>query len=300
MCCAISAPTLIASPSPTTRLVALSDGNVTFRWRDSAHGNKKRLMTLPVDEFLRRFLLHLLPRGFVRIRNFGFLANRQRATLLPLCFRLLQNPAEISATTASPGGPLSLTLAMSALRRNHACCRTPFRRATPPPIPASLTGAPHESTSPASNHPRASARTELLRLNWPTMPYQPSHQPRPVLSMRTISRCSTTTGSPAKNFQHADAISALEQVLAAQPNNEWAHRMAAICLQHGLQDAWPRAGTTVESQRLAAITSSFSIFIAGTSRSRRRQGKTGLETKDADARFALWYHPQPPLMTGTT
>jgi hypothetical protein len=72
------------------RLVALAEGNVTFRWRDSAHGNKKRLMTLPVDEFLRRILLHLLPRGFVRIRNFGFLANPRRAELLPLCFRLLQ------------------------------------------------------------------------------------------------------------------------------------------------------------------------------------------------------------------
>jgi putative transposase/transposase-like zinc-binding protein len=84
------------------RLVALADGNVTFRWRDSAHGNKKRLMTLPVEEFLRRFLLHLLPRGFVRIRNFGFLANRQRAMLLPLCFRLLQDAADISAATASP------------------------------------------------------------------------------------------------------------------------------------------------------------------------------------------------------
>ena len=46
-------------------------------------------MSLPADEFLRRFLLHLLPRGFVRIRNFGFLANRQRAKLLPLCFSLL-------------------------------------------------------------------------------------------------------------------------------------------------------------------------------------------------------------------
>ena len=69
-----------------SRLVALSEGNVTFRWRDSAHGNKKRVMTLAVEEFLRRFLLHLLPRGFMRIRNFGFLANRQRAKLLPLCF----------------------------------------------------------------------------------------------------------------------------------------------------------------------------------------------------------------------
>ena len=63
---------------------ALSAHNVIFRWRDPAHGkNKKRLMPLDVDQFLRRFLLHVLPPGFVRIRNFGFLANRKRATLLP-------------------------------------------------------------------------------------------------------------------------------------------------------------------------------------------------------------------------
>jgi Putative transposase/Transposase zinc-binding domain len=84
-----------------SRLIALSDGNVTFRWRDSAHGNKKRLMTLDVDEFLRRFLLHLLPPGFVRIRNFGFLANRNRATLLPLCLQLLGGILQDAATPAS-------------------------------------------------------------------------------------------------------------------------------------------------------------------------------------------------------
>ena len=84
------------------RLVTLSDSNVTFQWRDSAHGNKKRLMTLDVEEFLRRFLLHLLPRGFVRIRNFGFLANRQRAILLPLCFQLLHGSENITASPASP------------------------------------------------------------------------------------------------------------------------------------------------------------------------------------------------------
>jgi hypothetical protein len=83
------------------RLVALTHHGATFRWRDSAHGNKKRLMTLSVDEFLRRFLLHLLPRGFVRIRNFGFLANRQRARLLPLCFSLLRS----SASTAAAPSP---------------------------------------------------------------------------------------------------------------------------------------------------------------------------------------------------
>ena len=71
------------------RLVSFADGQVTFRWRDSAHHNEQKLMTLSVDEFLRRFLLHILPKGFVRIRNFGFLANRRRTTLLPLCFQLL-------------------------------------------------------------------------------------------------------------------------------------------------------------------------------------------------------------------
>ena len=85
-----------------SRLVALSGGSVTFRWRDSAHGNKKRLMSLAVEEFLRRFLLHLLPPGFVRIRNFGFLANRNRAALLPLCFQLLSGLEKMPALVASP------------------------------------------------------------------------------------------------------------------------------------------------------------------------------------------------------
>jgi len=71
------------------RLVSLADGQVTFRWRDSAHNNEQKLMSLSLDEFLRRFLLHLLPKGFVRIRHFGFLANRRRSTLLPLGFAAL-------------------------------------------------------------------------------------------------------------------------------------------------------------------------------------------------------------------
>ncbi len=71
------------------RLVSFADGKVTFRWRDSAHLNEQKLLTLPLDEFLRRFLLHLLPKRFVRIRNFGFLANRRRTVSLPLCFQLL-------------------------------------------------------------------------------------------------------------------------------------------------------------------------------------------------------------------
>jgi hypothetical protein len=58
-----------------------------------------------MNEFLRRFLLHLLPRGFVRIRHFGFLANRSRAELLPLCMALLATAPPAKAPTALPGSP---------------------------------------------------------------------------------------------------------------------------------------------------------------------------------------------------
>ena len=72
------------------RLVAFADGQVTFRWKDYAHGSKQKLMTVTAEEFLRRFLLHVLPHGFVRIRFCGFLANRRRKALLPLCHHLLR------------------------------------------------------------------------------------------------------------------------------------------------------------------------------------------------------------------
>jgi hypothetical protein len=101
MCCAISAYTHCVAIS-NSRLVALSDGNVTFRWRDSARGNKKRLMTQAVEEFLRRFLLPLPPLGLVRIRNFDFLANRNRATLLPLCFQFFGGSEKRTESVASP------------------------------------------------------------------------------------------------------------------------------------------------------------------------------------------------------
>jgi hypothetical protein len=92
------------------RLVSLAEGKVTFRWRDSAHNNEQRLMTLSLDEFLRRFLLHVLPKGFVRIRNFGFLANRRRASTLPLCLHLLGSTpqTEQELSTANDANDLPL------------------------------------------------------------------------------------------------------------------------------------------------------------------------------------------------
>lgn len=109
------------------RLVRLEDGQVVFHWRDSAHNNKKRLMKLALDEFLRRFFLHVLPRGFVRIRHFGFFAHRRKAALLPLCFALLNSATEPPCPTSAPtdsarplwscprcGGPMQLIQRFSA------------------------------------------------------------------------------------------------------------------------------------------------------------------------------------------
>jgi putative transposase len=117
------------------RLVSFADGKVTFRWRDSAHQNEQKVLPLSVDEFLRRFLLHLLPQGFVRIRNFGFLANRRRATTLPLCFQLLgsapptktQVPGSSSDTWLCPkcGGPM---LVMERLAAAELQLRAPPTR----------------------------------------------------------------------------------------------------------------------------------------------------------------------------
>ena len=71
------------------RILSVTESEVRFRWKDYANHNKKRTMTLSGEEFLRRFLQHLLPKGFPRIRYFGWLANRKRGSLLQLCRVLL-------------------------------------------------------------------------------------------------------------------------------------------------------------------------------------------------------------------
>jgi hypothetical protein len=81
------------------RIVNVADGAVTFRWKDYRHGSQVRTLTVSADEFLRRFFLHVLPRGFVRIRFFGFLANRQRADDLPCCRHALETAPSQPITT---------------------------------------------------------------------------------------------------------------------------------------------------------------------------------------------------------
>jgi hypothetical protein len=81
------------------RLVALDGEHVTFRWKDYAHGDQRRMMTLSAMEFLRRFVQHILPRGFVRIRQSGFLANTCRTARIALARTLLARPAPVTSST---------------------------------------------------------------------------------------------------------------------------------------------------------------------------------------------------------
>jgi Putative transposase len=89
------------------RLLELEEGQVRFRWKDYAHGGRWRTMTLSAVEFVRRFLMHVLPSGFVRIRHYGLLANRHRREKLALCRELLGGAAsevEEAELTARPEG----------------------------------------------------------------------------------------------------------------------------------------------------------------------------------------------------
>ena len=74
------------------RLLSLDDGIVRFRWKDYADGDRVKVMALDAEEFIRRFLLHVVPDGFVRIRHFGLLANRTRRAKLARCRELLAPP----------------------------------------------------------------------------------------------------------------------------------------------------------------------------------------------------------------
>jgi hypothetical protein len=92
------------------RLVACQDGQVRFRWKDYQRGNRQRIMMLDAVEFLRRFLLHVLPRGFKRMRHFGLFANGVRTVKLPLCRRVLEQaslrpPAVHTASEAAQPVP---------------------------------------------------------------------------------------------------------------------------------------------------------------------------------------------------
>jgi hypothetical protein len=90
------------------RITNFAEGKVSFRWKDYAHGSQQRVMTLEANEFLRRFLQHILPLRFVRIRSFGFLTHRQRTVSLALCRELLATaevPAPVVAKACEAAWP---------------------------------------------------------------------------------------------------------------------------------------------------------------------------------------------------
>ena len=97
-----------ASPSPTigccpSKAHLAARGKVSFRWKDCRHGSHHGAMTLAADEFIRRFLVHVLPDGFHRIRYYGFLCNRQRESKLARCRELPGMPrAEPAAAAPCP------------------------------------------------------------------------------------------------------------------------------------------------------------------------------------------------------
>ena len=96
------------------RLLSLDDGQVRFSYKDYVQGGQQRQMTLDAAEFLRRFLQHVLPQGFVRIRYYGFLAHRNRREQLALARRLLAAPV------AEPGSETATT---DSTVQQHRCPR---------------------------------------------------------------------------------------------------------------------------------------------------------------------------------
>jgi Putative transposase len=86
------------------RLIALEEGKVSFQWKDYAKGNQPTVMELEAVEFIRRLLQHVVPSGFVRIRHYGFLANRHRETKLQRCRDLL-TVAPVAPGKAAPAEP---------------------------------------------------------------------------------------------------------------------------------------------------------------------------------------------------
>src|SRR5665213_2046142 len=124
------------------RLLSLENDQVSFRWRDSRHNNRSGVMTLDATEFIRRFLLHVLPAGFVKIRHFGLLANRNRRQALALCRIHLH-------ATLPDNNTLLSEPQKSALNRSCPQCKC----GTLHVVPQHFSGGPDRSNSlPARTH----------------------------------------------------------------------------------------------------------------------------------------------------
>jgi hypothetical protein len=105
------------------RIVSLDQGTVQFRWKDYADGHRVKVMALDAEEFIRGFLLHVVPDGFVRIRHFGLLANRTRRAKLDRCRRLLEQPPAPEGTDTESARALMLRLTGIDIERCPVCQR---------------------------------------------------------------------------------------------------------------------------------------------------------------------------------
>ncbi len=120
----------------------MTDDAVSFLWKDYRQESRRKVMTLEADEFMRRFLLHVLPPGFHRIRHFGFLANSHRAARLGLCRRLLAWPRPDQQGGAEPDDHLDPPCRHTPEPDACPCCGSlslilsTLPRAPPHPAPA--------------------------------------------------------------------------------------------------------------------------------------------------------------------
>jgi len=130
------------------RLLSLQDGKVNFNWRDNRNGQLRSTMTLSADEFIRRFLLHVLPRGFQRLRQFGLLANRRRAAQLERCRQLLNTTAQTIEALRRDYRSLYQIVSGTSLRQCPAC-RTGAMKFFTTLVPLTHYGAPHNQPASA-------------------------------------------------------------------------------------------------------------------------------------------------------
>ena len=113
------------------RLTAFDGEHVTFQWKDYAHGSVQKSMTLAATEFLRRFFLHVLPPGFVRIRHFGFLANRFRRQALTECRRLLAASPPMTTSVSEQTASWHCPRCGARMERRQAFTAAEFCRPCP-------------------------------------------------------------------------------------------------------------------------------------------------------------------------
>lgn len=130
------------------RLTGLHDGQVSFTWKDYRREGKIKVMTLAADEFLRRFLLHVVPDGFHRIRHVGFLANGHRTAKLALCRALLAAPKP------KPPAPESAGRCRDARHRAHHSGATVHDPDRPRPYTASKPANPTPASAGRGSGPR--------------------------------------------------------------------------------------------------------------------------------------------------